>query len=71
MKVAINEFAFSGINILDPNIFKQLNYDGKFSIIEAYLKIAKNKKIVGYDHTGTNWIDVGKPENLLEASSFL
>lgn len=61
------EYAFSGIQILHSNIFDHISQRGKFSIIDAYLAMAQNQAIKGYDHTGDLILDVGKPESLLLA----
>ena len=39
---------------------------GKFSIIDAYLRLASQQNIMAYDHTGDRLTDVGKIENLAE-----
>lgn len=65
----LNQFAFSGIHILDPSIFDALTETGKFSIIKAYLRLASRNRIVAFDHTNTAWMDLGTPEKLEEAKS--
>ncbi len=59
--------AFSGIQIIDPKIFSLFRREGKFSIIDTYLDVAKNHLIQGLDHSDGVWLDVGKPESLKEA----
>lgn len=61
------EFAFSGIQIVNTNFFKLIEQKGKFSIIDSYLQLAKNRSIKGFDHSGDLILDVGKPESLLRA----
>ncbi|MEO9211105.1 MAG: nucleotidyltransferase family protein, partial [Ginsengibacter sp.] len=63
----ITEKAFSGIHIIDPKIFSLIKMKGKFSMVDAYLDLAKNQLIDSLDHSGSKLMDVGKPENLLEA----
>jgi len=60
-------FAFSGIQVLSPEIL-QMPFTGKFSMIDVYLHFAKDHIIRGYDHTGNVFIDVGKPESLEKAA---
>lgn len=60
-------FAFSGIHIIDPRIFGLMPIDGTFSIVDIYLRIAKDELVIAYDHTGDLVLDVGKPEALLKA----
>ena len=54
--------AFSGIHIIDPRIFSMIRQEGKFSMVDVYLDLAKTEIIKGFDHTGSKFIDVGKPE---------
>lgn len=60
-------FAFSGIQVLSPQLLNNIPFEGKFSLIDVYLHFAKNNIINGYDHTGDNFIDVGKPESIEQA----
>lgn len=60
-------FSFSGIHIIEPNIFSLNKLQGKFSMIDLYLDLAPTQKIVAYDHTGKKLLDVGKPESIAEA----
>ncbi len=63
------ELAFSGIHIIQPSIFRYMNQEGKFSIIETYLDLAKKHKIKAYSHNEGYWLDVGKPEQLEKANA--
>ncbi len=67
----LKRFAFSGIHIIDPSIFRYMNQDGKFSIVDTYLELASNHKIIGFEHNPENWVDMGKPEELLKAEVIL
>jgi len=62
-------FAFSGIQVLSPGIFKKIRQTGKFSLVDMYLDLCGTEKIVGLDHTGDLLLDVGKPESLEKAAS--
>ncbi|MEP7079153.1 MAG: sugar phosphate nucleotidyltransferase [Ginsengibacter sp.] len=59
--------AFSGIQIISPGIFHYIKQTGKFSLIDLYLSISAEQKILAYDHTADLFIDVGTPEKLLSA----
>ncbi|HEX6333387.1 MAG TPA: sugar phosphate nucleotidyltransferase [Flavisolibacter sp.] len=59
--------AFSGIAIFDPSIFGLIRFDGRFSLIDVFLDLAAGHKIVGFDHSGTRFIDVGKPDSVAAA----
>lgn len=62
------DYAFNGIHIIDPEIFALMKQEGKFPIIETYLQLAQSHRIVGYNPLNTSWMDIGKPENLPQAS---
>jgi len=59
--------AFSGIHIISPEIFSLIKQEGKFSMVDVYLDLAKTHTIVGFDHSNTKFIDVGKPESITKA----
>lgn len=63
------EKAFSGIHVLSPRIFNETGFKGKFSMVELYLEIAKFFPVGGFDHSGSKFIDVGKPESILQAEA--
>lgn len=60
----LQQKAYSGIAIFQPQVFKYLPTEGKFSLATSYLEIATSHTIAAYDHTGDKWIDVGKPESV-------
>jgi len=59
-----NEFAFSGIHIIDPKIFSLMPDDDVFSIIDLYLDLMETNLIRGYVDNESFWTDVGKTESL-------
>jgi N-acetyl-alpha-D-muramate 1-phosphate uridylyltransferase len=59
--------AFSGIHVISPEIFSLLKREGKFSIIDAYLELAKTHSITAFDHSTSKFVDVGKPESIVVA----
>jgi N-acetyl-alpha-D-muramate 1-phosphate uridylyltransferase len=61
--------AFSGIHIISPKIFSLIMEEGKFSMIDLYLRLAATEQIQCFDHSNGKLIDVGKPENIAEAES--
>lgn len=61
------EKAFSGIHVISPQIFSLIKMEGKFSMVDAYLELAKTNAIKAFDHTNSKFIDVGKPESILKA----
>ncbi len=63
----LNAFAFSGIHVINNKIFELITETGKFSIIDTYLRIAKNYKISAYIHNSSFCIDIGSYKNILKA----
>ena len=60
-----NKKAFSGIHIISPKIFEHIKEEGKFSMIDLYLRLAaEGFKINCYDHSEGHLLDVGKPESI-------
>ena len=53
--------AYSCVVVLDYQVFDLIPFTGKFSLIDVYLHLAPQHKIMGYDHTGDRFVDVGKP----------
>lgn len=66
----LTEKAFSGIHIINPNIFEKMPTSGKFSIMTTYMELMKTEKILGFDHSGGILVDVGRPESVLEAEKY-
>jgi len=64
-------YSFSGIQVVDPKIFKYFPEKDVFSLVEFYLIAAKREKIIGYVHNEDERIDLGKMENLSEAERVL
>lgn len=61
--------AFSGIHIISPKIFSLIKMEGKFSMVDVYLDLAKTHDITAFDHSDSKFIDVGKPESILKAEN--
>ena len=62
------EKAFSGIHVIAPEIFALIRQRGKFSMVDVYLDLCKINTIMGFDHSTSKFIDVGKPESLAIAN---
>lgn len=68
----LNEFAFSGIHIFSPRLFKYFGaYPEKFSIIDFYLNTCKDENIKAYTQEGLRLLDVGKLDSLEKAEEFV
>lgn len=63
----LQEKAFSGVHIINRQLFSVMQQQGKFSMVDVYLSLCKGFAIKGYDHTGGKLIDVGKPESIAAA----
>lgn len=66
-----NPMAFSGIHLIQPEIFDLIIEEGKFPIMDLYLRLAKDHKIIGYRDQSDLWMDLGKPEQLQVAETIL
>lgn len=58
------EKAYSCVVVFEPTIFSLIRQQGKFSLTEPYLDLCKDHLILGYDHSGDQWVDVGRPESV-------
>jgi NDP-sugar pyrophosphorylase family protein len=61
------EMAYSGIHIIQPEIFHMMSSEERFPIFKLYLELAKTHLIKGYFDDSDLWMDVGKPEQLEKA----
>lgn len=52
--------AFSGIQVLSPEILPLITETGKFSLVDSYLRLASGARIKGYPDQSTIWKDIGK-----------
>jgi NDP-sugar pyrophosphorylase family protein len=59
--------AFSGIHVISNKLLSLIQREGKFSIVDTYLELAPSHLIKGYDHSGSRFIDVGKPDSVAKA----
>jgi N-acetyl-alpha-D-muramate 1-phosphate uridylyltransferase len=59
--------AYSGVALIEPQVFDLVPMRGKFSLIDVYLFLAKENKIACFDHTGDKFMDVGKPGSVEKA----
>lgn len=67
--VALHQRAFSGVHVISREIFKYLQREGKFSMVDVYLELASEHIIRCFDHSGSKFIDVGKPESVVKAEA--
>ena len=62
--------AFTCVHLIETSMLKMIQQEGKFSIIDSYLDIARSHNIYGYDHSDDIVVDVGKPESILLAEKY-
>ena len=68
----LEEFAFSGIHVFSPQLFKYFGeYPEKFSIIDFYLNTCKAEKIKAFTQDELQLLDVGKLDSLEKANAFV
>lgn len=68
-KLNLIPMAYSCVVVYEPKIFSLIRQEGKFSIIDAYLDLAADHTILGYDHSGDHLVDVGKLESVAVAEA--
>ena len=56
----VSPFAFSGIQVVSPEIFSWVTEQGRFPLMDVYLRLAAEQKIIGYRDEGRIWKDVGR-----------
>ncbi len=67
----VQPFAFSGIQVVSQAFIAGIGRQGKFGLVDVYLDAAPTQEILAYDHSGDLFLDLGKPEALLEAEGYL
>jgi NDP-sugar pyrophosphorylase family protein len=55
----LRKLAFSGIQVIDPDIFNFITETGKFSLTGMYLRLSAEHKIDGFIDKDSFWKDAG------------
>jgi len=63
--------AFSGIQLIEPAIFKMITESASFPLIPLYLRLAAEHRIMGYNDPSSLWMDLGKPSQILNAEKYI
>jgi len=63
------EVGFSGIHIVNPEIFNFMN-EGVYSLTPLYLELAATHRIMTFRHDEGYWWDIGTPENLEDVRKY-
>lgn len=67
----LHPYAFSGIHIISPRVFKLMaDYPDNFPIIDFYLKTMQTERIAAYVPDDFAILDVGKTDTLAAADNF-
>lgn len=66
----LSEIAFSGIHIIEPEIFNYMR-EGVYSMTDLYLRLAQNHNIYTFRDDKGFWCDIGTPDNLLNIRKFV
>ena len=64
------EMAFSGLHLFRSNLFAEFECKPQ-SVIDLYLNLAKNKRILSTPIQPNYWFDLGKPEQLQAAENYI
>lgn len=61
----VREVAFTGVHVLSPRLPSLLRERGRFSIVPAYLRLAREgHAIEAHDVSSACWMEMGTPERL-------
>jgi NDP-sugar pyrophosphorylase family protein len=66
----VNRVGYSGISVVDPELYNLVTEKGAFSLTSLYLRLAAENPIIIYRHDADLWIDIGKPEQLNTARDY-
>ncbi len=65
----LHPLAFSGIHVISPRFLRMMTEEGVFSIIAPYLRLAgTGERILASRADEYDWRDLGKPENVEQAT---
>ncbi|GAO45255.1 nucleotidyltransferase family protein [Flavihumibacter petaseus] len=68
-KPDLRPLAYSCVVAYNSEVFDLIRQRGKFSLVDVYLGLARDHRIMGFDHSGDRLVDVGKPESIGVAES--
>jgi NDP-sugar pyrophosphorylase family protein len=64
--------AFAGIHVISPRLFRLMQEEGVFSIIDCYLRLAREgERILAFRADEYYWRDLGRPDDLRKAAEDL
>jgi NDP-sugar pyrophosphorylase family protein len=62
--------AFGGLHFFRSDLFAEFE-EKRLSVIDLYLNLAKNNRIISKPIQPDYWFDLGKPEQLQAAENYL
>ncbi len=65
----LTPFGYSCVQVINPGIFDLIHTDAPFPIIPFYLGIASKHKIKAYVHNESEWLEVGRYQNIAEINA--
>lgn len=65
----LKPIAFCGIHVVNPEIMNLITEEGAFSIVQTYLRLARQHSIYVQKFENPVWLDLGTPESLKKACS--
>lgn len=68
-KPDLKQLAYSCVVVYEPRVFGLIRQSGKFSIVDTYLDLAAENRIMAFNHSGDRFVDVGKPESIATAEN--
>ncbi len=63
--------AYSGVYLASSTFAERIPLSGSFSIIDAWLEMAKTETISAFNDNSTNWFDLGTVERIYDAEKYL
>lgn len=63
--------AFSGIQVIHPDLLQWMPREKVFSITQTYLEAGSQNTIQAFPEKNSWWFDIGNPENLQQARRFM
>ena len=68
----VRGLGFAGIHVISPEFLTMMEEEGVFSILDPYLRLAaEGRRIDPFEVDSFRWIDIGKPDQLQAARSWL
>jgi len=68
-KENLKPMSYSCVAIFESEVLDMMPQQGKFSLTDTFLDLAHSGRILGFNHTGGRFVDVGKPESVAVAEA--